>query len=68
MREAQQAAPTGFGQIMTSDHPVWQSRDWTALQDLVRDFGFVLVRHVDLDESACAAICFGLGEPVTYAR
>ena len=66
MREAQQAAPTGFGQTMTSHHPVWQSRDWTALQDLVRDFGFVLVRHVDLDESACAAICFGLGEPVTY--
>jgi (5R)-carbapenem-3-carboxylate synthase len=32
----------------------------------VRDFGFVLVKNADLDESACEAVCFGLGEPVTY--
>jgi alpha-ketoglutarate-dependent taurine dioxygenase len=66
MREAQQVAPTGFGRLITSDHPSWRSRDWAALQDFVRDFGFVLVKNVDLDENACEAICFGLGEPVTY--
>jgi alpha-ketoglutarate-dependent taurine dioxygenase len=67
MGETQQVVPTGFGRLLTSDHPMWRSRDWPALQDLVRDFGFVLVKDVDLDESACDALCFGLGEPVTYA-
>lgn len=66
MREVQQVAQARFGRLLASDHPAWRSRDWAALRGFVRDFGFVLVKNVDLDESACEAICFGLGEPVTY--
>lgn len=69
MPEAQleQVVSAGFGRVMTSEHPVWQSRDWATLQELVRDFGFVVVKGADLDETACEAVCYGLGEPVTYA-
>jgi alpha-ketoglutarate-dependent taurine dioxygenase len=68
MQEAQldEVMPGGFGRVLHGDHPAWESADWAALQELVRDTGFVVIKGVSLDEDECEAVCYGLGDPVTY--
>jgi (5R)-carbapenem-3-carboxylate synthase len=57
---------SGMGRSVDADQPMWAERDWAAMQEQVRDHGFLLVRGVELDEAACEAVCHGIGDPVTY--